>query len=167
MRRALLGFAIAGGTLVAFLLLLDPAAIWGVLRQASIAYFAAGLIAVFLAVACWAESMRRVLLAAGGTLGPLQGFAAYTTGMFAKQVLPMGNAGGIAIMAYAIDLEADLDFERSLAVVTIGDFLGLLSTVFLAFVGILYVVLTLPPSNLVQAATIGVIVVGASFATIG
>jgi uncharacterized protein (TIRG00374 family) len=165
MRRAILGFAIAIATLVAFLLVLDPAAIWAVLRGASIPWFVAGLVAVLAAVACWAESMRRVLLAAGGHLGPVRGFAAYGTGMLAKQILPMGNAGGIAIMAYAIGREADLDLDRSLAVVTIGDFLGLISTVVLAFAGIAYVVVTLPPSRLVDAALLGVVLVGLAFVT--
>jgi len=166
MRRALVGFAIAITTLVAFLLLLDPAAIWAVLRGASIPWFVAGLVAVLAAVACWAESMRRVLLAAGGHVGPLRGFAAYATGMLAKQILPMGNAGGIAIMAYAIGREADLDLDRSLAVVTIGDFFGLVSTVVLAVAGIGYVVLTLPPSRLVDAALLGVILVGLVFVSV-
>lgn len=163
MRRALVGFAIAIATLVTFLLLLDPAAIWAVLRGASVPWFGAGLLAVLGAVACWAESMRRVLIAAGGHLGPVRGFAAYGTGMLAKQILPMGNTGGIAIMAYAIGREADLDLDRSLAVVTIGDFLGLLSTLVLAFIGIGYVVLTLPPSRLVDAALVGVALVGLVF----
>ncbi len=167
MRRALVGFAIAIATLVAFLLLLDPAAIWAVLRGASVPWFAAGFLAVLGAVACWAESMRRVLIAAGGHLGPVRGFAAYGTGMLAKQILPMGNAGGIAIMAYAIGREADLDLDRSLAVVTIGDFLGLLSTVVLAFAGIGYVVLTLPPSRLVDVALLGVVLVGLVFVMLG
>lgn len=167
MRRAIIGFGIAGAALAAFLLLLDPAAIWAELQAVSLAHFAAGLVAVFLAVACWAESMRRVLLAAGGHLDAGTGFAAYGTGMLAKQILPMGNAGGPAIMAYAIDREADLEFDRTLAVVTIGDFLGLLSTVVLAFVGIAYVVVVLPPTRIVQAATVGVVVVAAVFASIG
>ena len=167
MRRALVGFAIAIATLVAFLVVLDPEAIWAVLRGASIPWFVVGLLAVLGAVACWAESMRRVLLAAGGQLGPVRGFAAYGTGMLAKQILPMGNAGGIAIMAYAIGREADLDLDRSLAVVTIGDFLGLISTVVLAFAGIGYVVLTLPPSRLVDAALLGVALVGLAFVTLG
>jgi uncharacterized protein (TIRG00374 family) len=167
MRRALVGFAIAIATLVAFLLVLDPAAIWAVLRGASVPWFIAGLLAVLAAVACWAESMRRVLLAAGGHLGPVRGFAAYGTGMLGKQILPMGNAGGIAIMAYAIGREADLDLDRSLAVVTIGDFLGLISTVVLAFAGIGYVVITLPPSRLVDAAVLGVVLVGLVFVTLG
>lgn len=166
MRRAVLGFAIAAAAMAAFLLVLDPAAIWAVLRDVSLPQFALGLVAVLLAVACWAESMRRVLLAAGGTLDVPRGFAAYGTGMLAKQILPMGNAGGPAIMAYAIDREADLTFDRTLAVVTIGDFLGLLATVVLAFVGIAYVVVTLPPTRIVDAALIGVVVFAAVFLSI-
>jgi len=160
MRRTILGFGVALLAVGAFLSLLDPAAMWSVLRGTDPLAVAVGLLAVVLAVACWAESMRRVLLATGGHLSPRQGFAAYASGMFAKQVLPMGNAGGPAIMAYAIDRESDLDFERSLAVVTVGDFLGLCASLLLALVGVAYVVLTVPPTGLVQAALVGVALFG-------
>jgi len=160
MRRTILGFGVALLAVGAFLSLLDPAAMWSVIRRTDPLAVAVGLLAVVLAVACWAESMRRVLLATGGHLSPRQGFAAYASGMFAKQVLPMGNAGGPAIMAYAIDRESDLDFERSLAVVTVGDFLGLCASLLLALVGIAYVVLTVPPTRLVQAALVGVALFG-------
>ncbi len=160
MRRLVLGFAVAALTFGAFLLVFDPGAMWDTLRTVSLVPFAVGLLAVLLAVGCWAESMRRVLLASGGQVGPLRGFAAYGAGMFAKQVLPMGNAGGPAIMALAIDREADIGFNRSLAVVTIGDFFGLLSTLVLAFVGVVYVVVTVPPSRLVQAVFVGVVIFG-------
>ncbi len=156
MRRAIAGFLLAAVALAAFLWLLDPAEILLVLQDVAILPVLAGLLAVLLAVACWAESMRRVLLASGGYLSPLRGFAAYGSGMLAKQLLPMGNAGGPAIMAYAIDRESDLDFDRSLAVVTIGDFLGLCATVALSVVGIVYVVLAFPPTRLLRAALVAV-----------
>lgn len=160
-RRTSAGFGLAVLAFGAFLYVLDPVAIWAVLRTTSPLPFLAGLLAVCVAVGCWAESMRRVLLASGGHLSPRRGFAAYASGMLAKQLLPMGNAGGPAIMAYAIDRESDLDFERSLAVVTIGDFLGLCASLALAFVGIGYVVLAVPPTRLVQAALVGVSLFGA------
>ncbi len=158
MRRILTGFAVAVGAFGAFLLVFDPRAMWDALRGVDPAPFALGLLAVLLAVVCWAESMRRVLLAAGGTASPGRLFTAYSAGMFAKQVLPMGNAGGPAIMAYAVERETDLDFKRSLAVVTVGDFLGLLSTLVLALVGVAYVVLTVPQNRLIQAVQVGIAV---------
>lgn len=167
MRRAAFGFGIATLLFGAFLYVLDPLAIWAVLQTARWLPFAGGLVAVFLSVACWAESMRRVLLATGGHLSARRGFVAYGSGMLAKQILPLGNAGGPAIMAYAIDRESDLDFERSLAVVTIGDFLGLLASLVLAFAGILYVVLALPPTRLLRAAAVGVALFGAVLLSLG
>jgi len=160
MRRTSVGFGVATLAFAAFLYVLDPVAMWAVVRGVDLGSFAAGLVAVVLAVACWAESMRRVLLATGGHLSPRQGFAAYASGMLAKQLLPMGNAGGPAIMAYAFDRESDLDFERSLAVVTIGDFLGLCASLLLAFVGIAYVALAVPPSRIVRAAVVAVSLFG-------
>jgi uncharacterized protein (TIRG00374 family) len=156
MQRVVVGFLGALVAFGAFLLVFDVGAMWATLQGADLGLFLLGVVAVALAVACWAESMRRVHLAAGGSATPGTMFTSYSVGMFAKQVLPMGNAGGPAIMAYAIDRESDLDFERSLAVVTVGDFLGLCASLLLALVGIAYVVLTVPPTRLVQAALVGV-----------
>lgn len=162
MRRLLTGFALAALVFGAFLVVFDAGGMWETIRGAAPLPFAAGLVAVLLALVCWAESMRRVLVATGGHVDPVPGFAAYSTGMFAKQVLPMGNASGPAIMALAIDREADLGFNRSLAVVTIGDFLGLLATLLLALVGVVYVVVSVPPTRLVQVVLVGVAVFAAA-----
>lgn len=156
MRRAAFGFGAAVVVFGVFLFVFDAGSIWTVLQGVRLTPFALGLLATFGAVACWAESMRRVLVATGGHLSPSRGFAAYGAGMFAKQVLPMGNVGGVPIMAYAIDREAGIEFNRSLAVVTVGDFLGLVSSLLLALVGVAYVLVQYPGSRLLRAATVGV-----------
>lgn len=166
MRRLVAGFAVAAVALGAFLLLFDPAAMWATLRTAAPGPVAVGLLATLLAVGCWVEAMRRVLHAAGGDVGYVRGFAAFGAGMFAKQVVPMGNASGPAIMAVAIDREADIGFNRSLAVVTIDGFLGLVVSVLLALVGVAYVALSVPPTRLVGVVLVGVAVVAVVVASL-
>jgi hypothetical protein len=51
----------------------------------------AGLVAVLLAVAWRAESMRRVLIDAGGHLPATRGVTAEGTGTLATQMLPIGK----------------------------------------------------------------------------
>lgn len=152
------GFCLSIAALAGFLYVFDARAMVDALRGATLVPALAGFGAVFLAVACWAESMRRVLVASGGYLSAREGFLAYCTGMLAKQIVPMGNAGGVPIMAYAIDREAGVGFNRSMAVVTIGDFLGLLSTLVLAVVGVGYVIVFVPGTRLLRAALVGVAV---------
>lgn len=161
MRRAVLGFGIAVLAFVGFLFVFDPVAIWAELRGVSLAPFAAGLGAVLLAVACWAESMRRLHRTAGGDIPPFRGFVVYGTGMLAKQILPMGNASGVAIMAYVFDRESTLGFNGNLAVVTVGNFLGLAASLLLALVGAGYVLVTSPPTRLIQVALVGIGLLGA------
>jgi uncharacterized protein (TIRG00374 family) len=61
-------------------------------------------------------------------------------------------------MAYAIDREAEVGFNRSLAVVTVGDFLGLVSSLLLAIAGVVYVLLLYPGTALLQVALVAVAV---------
>ena len=155
-RRFFVGIALAVAAFAGFLFVFDAGAMYRELGGVRIAPVFVGLVSVLLAVACWAESMRRVLIAAGGSVPAHRGFSAYASGMFAKQVLPMGNAGGVPIMAYAIDREADIGFDRCMAVVTVGDFLGLVSSLLLAIAGVAYVVVRYPSTRLLQAAFVGV-----------
>lgn len=156
--RYLVSFAASIVVFGIFLAVFDAGAIVRRLRGVHLGPVIVGFGAVALAMACWAESMRRVLGCAGGTLSPSRAFLAYAAGMFAKQILPMGNAGGVPIMAYAFDRQANIGFNRSLAVVTVGDFLGLVSTLVLATIGVAYVALTVPGTRLIGTALVVVVV---------
>ncbi|WP_136687510.1 lysylphosphatidylglycerol synthase transmembrane domain-containing protein [Halorhabdus amylolytica] len=166
-KRFLGTLALSIAALLGFLYVFDARAMATELQGVAPVPLLAGFLAVLLAMACWAESMRRILLASGGHVQPFRGFLAYATGMFAKQVLPMGNAGGLPIMAYAIDREADIGFNRSLAVVTIGDFIGLCSTLGLTVAGVAYVVVQFPGTRLLEAALVGVAILAAALTSIG
>jgi hypothetical protein len=127
MRRLVAGFGLAILALAGFLYVFDPVAMYRAVEGLAVLPFAAGLGAVFLAVICWGESMRWVLRAAGvahrqylldehsGTVG---GDAA---------VWRDRAAGGVPIMALAIDREARIGFNRSTAVVTVVE-IGCINT---------------------------------------
>lgn len=73
--------ALASLALAGFLVVFDAGATWQELEGVALAPFAVGLVAVFLAVVCWAETMRRVLLSAGGSVPFHRGVSAYATGI--------------------------------------------------------------------------------------
>ncbi|WP_181684934.1 lysylphosphatidylglycerol synthase transmembrane domain-containing protein [Halorhabdus salina] len=79
----------------------------------------------------------------------------------------MGNAGGVPIIAYAFDRQARTGFNRSLAVVTIGDFLGLVSTLVLVTIGVGYVAVTVPGSRLVGTALVLVVLATVALLSVG
>lgn len=63
-------------------------------------------------------------------------FVAYAAGTFGRQVLPMGNAGGPALLAYALSRSGAHAYDRTLAVVTLAELCNLLATLVLAAVGV-------------------------------
>lgn len=81
------GVAISVLAMATFLCVFDVGAMVGELGDLSIGPVLIGLLAVTLAVGCWAESMRRVLVAACTIVPAHRGAAAYGTGMLAKQVV--------------------------------------------------------------------------------
>lgn len=140
MRRIGVSFAIAVALLAGFLYVLGPTRLAGRLAGADLAVFAVGLVAVLLALACWSEGTRVLFRSSGARLSPRRSFVAYGTGAFGKQVLPMGNAGGPAVMAYAYDRETRLGYSRSLAVIVVAELLSLAASILLGLVGVVVLV---------------------------
>jgi uncharacterized protein (TIRG00374 family) len=165
--RYLVSFAVSIVVFAVFFTVFDAAAIVRRLQGVHLGPVVVGFGAVALAMACWAESMRRVLGCAGGILSPSRAFLAYAAGMFAKQILPMGNAGGVPIMAYAFDRQAKIGFNRSLAVVTVGDFLGLVSSLVLATIGVGCVAATIPGTRLLGTALVVVVLATVTLLSVG
>lgn len=136
MNRSGAGFVVAGAVLMAFLLLVDAPTVWRQVAGVDILPFALGFPLVFLALICWSEAYRWLFRAADADLPPGRAFTAYGTGMFTKQVLPLGHVGGPAIVAYAYDRAVPLDYDESIAVVTVGEAVTLVGSVSLALVGV-------------------------------
>lgn len=124
--------------LLALLAALGPDLLVRELTAVDLRIFALGLVAVLLAMGCKIEALRRLLAASGASIPMDRAFSAYGTGAFGRQVLPMGSVGGPAIMAYAFDREARLGYNRTLAVVTVNQFLNHVASLVLAVVGVAY-----------------------------
>lgn len=167
MKRGLIAFAAAILLLLALLFALDPVAIAEHLARTNPGVFALGLVAVLLTLVCWSEAFRRLFVASGGLLSPRRAFSAYGTAMFGKQVLPMGHAGGPALMAYTFDRETSLGYNRTLAVVTVAEFLNVLASVALAVVGVLYLLLFVPTVPGLRVLQLGVLAFAAAVVLLG
>jgi uncharacterized protein (TIRG00374 family) len=79
--------------------------------------------------------------------------------MFGKQVLPLGHAGGPALVAYVYEREVTLGYNQTLAVVTIAEFLSLLASLMIAAVGVGYLFIGstgVPELRLVQISVLAV-----------
>ncbi len=101
------------------------------------AVFALGPLGVVVAVACWGEAQRRLLVAAGATLSPRRGFLGYGTGMFAKQVLPGGHALGPGLLAYAFRSLTGRPYGETFAAVTVAELLNMIASVLAVAAGLL------------------------------
>ena len=166
MRRRLLSLGAAVVLLAGFLLVLGPERLARQLAGANLAIFALGLVAIVLALLCWSEASRRLFVAFDTPLSRRGAVAAYGAGAFGKQVLPMGNAGGPAVMAYAFDREVNLGYSRSLAVIVVAEFLSLLASLVLGFVGIVFLLLFSSADPALRWLGVGVVLVGAALAAL-
>lgn len=167
MRRLLASFGAALLVLGGFLLVLGPARLARQLAGANLGLFALGLVAILAALGCWSDASRRLFVASDTPLSRRRAFVAYGTGAFGKQVLPMGNAGGPAVMAYAFDREVDLGYSRTLAVIVVAEFLSLLASVVLGLTGVVVLLWVESPATGLRWLGAGVVLVGAVLAALG
>lgn len=147
-----------------FLYGLGPERLANHFAAADPAVFALGLLGIVLALVCWSEATRRLFVAAGVDLSPRRGFITYGTGAFGKQVLPMGNAGGPAVVSYAYDRETDLGYSRVFAIVVIAELLSLTASILLAAVGISLLVYQGAPTETIRWIGVGVAAVTVTMA---
>jgi uncharacterized protein (TIRG00374 family) len=166
-RRLLVSSVAAAGLLGGFLYLLDPAVVFEHLRETDLAVFAVGLVAILAALACWSEATRRLFRAVGVDVPRHRAFLAYGAGAFGKQVLPMGNAGGPAVMAYAFDREVRLGYSRTLAVVVTAEFLSLVASVSMALAGVGLLLALDPSAARLRWLGVGVLVVAVGLVVLG
>lgn len=138
-------FVVSLGLLAVLVWTLGPASVVADLAGADFRLVALGLAAVLFAVGCWSEGHRRLLRAGAIHLRPGRCLGAYTTGLFAKQVLPTGQAGGVAVMAYAVHRDAETRYDHALTVVALGETLGVLASTVVAGLGLALFVWTSPP----------------------
>lgn len=160
-RRVLLTGGLAVCLLAGGAVLLGPGAVVAQLADADPATFALGLVGVAVAMTCWAESQRRLLVAAGADLSPRQGVLGYGAGTFAKQVLPAGHALGPGLVAYAFRSMTRRGYTETFAAVTLAELFNLVASGLLATAGLL-LLLGGEPSPVLATARTALLVVGGS-----
>jgi hypothetical protein len=160
-RRALLTGGLAVCLLGGGAVLLGPGAVLARFAGTDLATFALGPVCVVVAVACWAESQRRLLVAAGAELSPRQGVLGYGAGTFAKQVLPAGHALGPGLVAYAFRSLTGRSYTETFAAVTLAELCNLVASGLLAAAGLLLLV-DGEPSPALATARSALLVVGGS-----
>lgn len=161
MRRVAPAFALSLVVLGLFVYVLGPETVAASLAAADPGWFAVALVAVLVAIVCWSEAQRHLLVASGVRLRPWRALLTYCSGMFAKQVFPLGHAGGPALMAYAISTESEREYQHALAAVGVAEVLNLVASFGLAFTGLAYLAVDTPVSPEVRSVQLGVVVAAA------
>lgn len=166
MRRLLLLFVGAALLVGGALSVLNLEQLGRQLAGAHVGIFVLGLIATLAALVCWSETKRQLFVAAGEPLPHGRAFVAYGAGVFGKQVLPVGNAGGPAIMALAFNREVRLGYGRSLAVIIVAKFLGLVTSLVIAGIGIAGLLLFRSSVSDLRWLGVGVVLISAALAAL-
>ncbi len=160
--RLLLGVGLAVVLLGGLFLSLDVHAIFGALSAADPGLVALAAVLSLLAQLCWSLTTTTILEGVDGSLPRRRIQLGYLSGTFGKQVLPFGNAGGSAILAYVIAEDLNQRFRDIFAAVTASELLVFAGSVGVAIIGLVSMLLSpyagLPKSLVLVLLTVTVLV---------
>jgi len=145
MRRAVrvaVGFGLALLAVGGFLWVVGPSRVLAELTGAAPLPLAGGFLAVVGAFYCWSEALRRLLVSVGQDVRGPRYRAAFMSGEFLKQIVPMGHSGGPVFVSYAVSRETDASYEAALAAATVVEFVNIGASVALAIAGLVVLVAT-------------------------
>jgi len=148
--RLLFGGAILVGTALFALVVLDWRQVVAVLAGADPWLVAAGVVASLAGLAAWSEALRHLLPPDARAVTRRRGFVVYATGGVVRNVLPVGYASSIAVLAYVYRREAELVLHRSLAAVTVAELLVGIASAAVAGTGLGLLVAAGPVTPLVE-----------------
>ncbi|WP_436926589.1 lysylphosphatidylglycerol synthase transmembrane domain-containing protein [Halosimplex amylolyticum] len=134
--RVVLGFALALLAVGGFLWFVGPASVFREFSRADPVPLGAGFLAVVGAFYCWSEALRRLLVSVGQDVRGPRYRAAFMSGEFLKQIVPMGHSGGPVFVSYAVSRETDAPYEEALAAATVVEFVNIGASVILAACGL-------------------------------
>jgi uncharacterized protein (TIRG00374 family) len=140
--RVVVGFALALIVVGGFLWAVGWERVLAEIAAASLPVLALGFVSVVAAFFCWSEALRRLLASVGQDVGGPRYRAAFMSGEFAKQVVPMGHSGGPVFVSHAVSRQTDAPYEESLAAATVVEFLNIGASVVLAAAGLAVVLAT-------------------------
>jgi len=130
------GFALAFLAIGGFLTAVGPSRVFAELAAADPAVLAVGFVSIVFALACWSEAMRRLIVATGNPVGGRTYRLAYLSGEFLKQVIPLGQSAGPALVAYTVTRKSEASYEETLAATSVFAFLNVVVSLVVAVAGL-------------------------------
>ena len=155
--RMVVGFAVALLVLGAVLSLIGWRRVLADIAGADPGVFSLGFVAVLAALFCWSETIRQLVRGAGLDAGGPRYRAAFLTGEFAKQAVPLGHSAGPAFTAYAVSSVSDTSYEETFAATVLGEFVNVGASVLLATAGMLALLVRQPDNPVVQTLAGGLL----------
>ena len=153
--RLLLGVGILLAAVAVVGLVLDWRRVLSVLAGADLPLFALGVVASIAGLACWSEALRHLLPPDARAVSRRRGFLVYATGGVVRNVLPVGYASSIAVLAYVYRREAAISPHRSLAAVSVAELLIAIASTGVTVVGLVLIVALGPVTPLVGWLSVG------------
>jgi uncharacterized protein (TIRG00374 family) len=163
--RLLIGAGILVGVLLFVWFRLDWRAVLEVVARADVGWLAVGVAAGIAGIACWGEALRHLLPPGARAVSRRRGFLVYSTGALVRNAIPLGYASSIAVLGYVYAREADVSMDRSLAAVSVAEFVNAIASTTIAVVGVLLLAAVGPSSPLVgwlAVGTLALVVAGAA-----
>ncbi|WP_435335125.1 flippase-like domain-containing protein [Haloarchaeobius sp. TZWWS8] len=125
------------------------------------------LLASLATVGSYAAANYVLVRTVPGAPGPGKFVVLYLAGVFAKQALPLGNAGGPALLAYVISRYSDAAVERTLLATTVAGIVSFGASALVAGVGFIAVAMTRPvPGWVLQLVALGTLGVAVAVAAV-
>ena len=117
--------------------------------------FGLALLAGFGSIAAWGLSIYALVRPIPDAPGLRRFSGLFLAAVFVKQALPLGVAGGAAIIAYVVSRYSDATIERTLLATTVAGFLSTVASALVAGLGLLFVLLTRPvPQWIIQLTVV-------------
>lgn len=138
-RQVAVGFGVALVLLVGLLVAVDWRAVGVELSGADPVVAVLAPAVILVAFACYSEAQRRLLWSAGVELPRRGMWLRYMAAAGTRMVVPMGQAAGPAILAYAVRSAADDGTEQAFAATTVGGLASHAAQLSLASVGLVLV----------------------------
>lgn len=153
-RRTLATLGLSVLLVIAFGWLVGVESLLSVLAGARPGLVGVALAGALAATVCWSEAFRSLLLVEGVEASHWEFFVLYNASVFPKNVLPAGHATGPVVVSLLLSRRLDREYTPTLALMSLGEVVNLLTSLSLALVGIAGVALFVPSSPVQQTVTL-------------